>query len=174
MSEKIALILFEQEMAYFYGTIEDASISMEAIDVRSGLYTAAFGPRGQIYRLDGSADPVQIFRDPDAADDPEELRRLLLGFLCEVQEPIPANSSLEALLRFFESDVQKDVRGKAMKPFTTVAVLIFALIALAHLYRIVRPFEVVVAGCSVPQWASIVGLVVAATLAVMVSRESRR
>ena len=61
-----------------------------------------------------------------------------------------------------------------MKPFTTVAVLIFALIALAHLYRIVRPFEVVVGGCSIPQWASIAGLIVAATLALMVWRESRR
>ena len=60
-----------------------------------------------------------------------------------------------------------------MKPFTTVAVLIFALIALAHLYRIVVPFEVVVAGCVIPQWASIAGLVVAATLALMVWRESR-
>jgi hypothetical protein len=61
-----------------------------------------------------------------------------------------------------------------MKPFTTVAVLIFALIALAHLYRVVRPFEVVVAGCSIPQWASIAGLIVASVLALMVWRESRR
>jgi len=60
-----------------------------------------------------------------------------------------------------------------MKPFTTLATILFALIALAHLYRIVMPFEVVVAGCSIPQWASFVGLLVAATLALMVWRESR-
>ena len=32
-----------------------------------------------------------------------------------------------------------------MKPFTTLAILLFALMALAHLYRLLRPFEVVVA-----------------------------
>ncbi len=60
-----------------------------------------------------------------------------------------------------------------MKPFSTIASILFALIALAHLYRIVRPFEVVVGGCSIPQWASFIGLIVAATLALMVWRESR-
>ena len=60
-----------------------------------------------------------------------------------------------------------------MKPFTTLAVLIFALIALVHVYRLIRPFEVMVAGTPVPQWVSIVGLVVAGGLALMVWRESR-
>lgn len=61
-----------------------------------------------------------------------------------------------------------------MKPFTTLAIAIFALIALAHLYRLIRPFEVVVHTCVVPQWASGLGLVVAAGLALMLWRESRR
>ena len=61
-----------------------------------------------------------------------------------------------------------------MKVFTTLAVIVFALIAAAHLYRLVRPFEVVVAGGTVPQWVSIPALVVAALLAVMLWRESRR
>ncbi len=60
-----------------------------------------------------------------------------------------------------------------MKPFTSIAVILFAIIALAHLLRLVRGFEVVVAGTAVPQWASIVGLIVAALLAIMVWRESR-
>jgi uncharacterized membrane protein len=62
----------------------------------------------------------------------------------------------------------------AMKPFTTLAVIIFALIALAHLYRLIQPFEVMVHGYVVPQWISAVGLVVAGMLAVMLWRESRR
>jgi hypothetical protein len=60
-----------------------------------------------------------------------------------------------------------------MKPFTTIASILLALIALAHFYRIVMPFEVVVAGCVIPQWASFAGLIVAGTLALMVWRESR-
>lgn len=60
-----------------------------------------------------------------------------------------------------------------MKPFTTLAVIVFALIALIHLYRLIRPFEVIVHGMVVPQWVSIAGLVVAGTLAFMLRRESR-
>lgn len=61
-----------------------------------------------------------------------------------------------------------------MKPFTTVAVVILGLIALIHLYRLVRPFEVSVGGEAVPQWVSFLGVIVAGGLALMVARESRR
>jgi hypothetical protein len=61
-----------------------------------------------------------------------------------------------------------------MKPFTTIAVAILALIALAHLYRLLRPFDLVVGGATVPQWASLIGLAVAGGLALMVAREARR
>ena len=61
-----------------------------------------------------------------------------------------------------------------MKPFTTLAILVLALIALVHLYRLIKPFTVVVAGMAVPQWVSIAGLVVAGGLALMLWRESRR
>ena len=60
-----------------------------------------------------------------------------------------------------------------MKPFTRLAAALFAVIALAHLYRIIRPFEVVIAGNVIPQWASIAGLVVAGALSLMLWRESR-
>ena len=61
-----------------------------------------------------------------------------------------------------------------MKPFTTLAILVFALVALVHLYRLVRPFEIVVGGHPIPNMASLGGLVVAGVLAIMVWRESRR
>jgi len=61
-----------------------------------------------------------------------------------------------------------------MRPFTTAAILVFALIALLHLYRLIKPFPVVVGGTAVPQWISALGLIVAGGLALMVWRESRR
>jgi hypothetical protein len=61
-----------------------------------------------------------------------------------------------------------------MKPFTTLAAALFGLIALAHLYRLVRGCEVVVGGTVIPQWLSIVGLVIGAGMALMLWREARR
>jgi hypothetical protein len=60
-----------------------------------------------------------------------------------------------------------------MKPFTKLAAALLGIVALAHLYRFFRPFEITVAGASVPQAASIVGLIVAGVLALMLWRESR-
>ena len=61
-----------------------------------------------------------------------------------------------------------------MRPLTTLAAAIFALMAIAHLYRLVRPLDVIVGGTSVPQWASIAALLVTASLAFMLWREARR
>jgi hypothetical protein len=61
-----------------------------------------------------------------------------------------------------------------MKPFTTLAAALFGLIALAHLYRLVKGLEVVVSGTVLPQWLSVVGLVIAAGLSLMLWREARR
>ena len=61
-----------------------------------------------------------------------------------------------------------------MKPFTTLAALIFGLIALAHLYRLVKGCEVVVGGTVIPQWLSVAGLVIGAGMALMLWREARR
>jgi len=60
-----------------------------------------------------------------------------------------------------------------MKPFTKIAAVLFGAIALAHLYRIVQPFEVTVSGAAIPQWASFAGLIVAGGLSLMLWRESR-
>ncbi len=60
-----------------------------------------------------------------------------------------------------------------MKPFTTVAVVVFALVALLQLLRALLGWEVIVNGVQIPLWASVVACVVAAALAFMLSRESR-
>ncbi len=59
------------------------------------------------------------------------------------------------------------------KPFTWIASAIFALMAVVHVYRLVRPFEVSIGSCHLPQWASAVGAVIAAGLSWMLCREAR-
>ncbi len=60
------------------------------------------------------------------------------------------------------------------KPFTFVAILVFALVALLHLVRLVTGWEVTFSGVPVPLWVSVLGLVVAGGLAAGLWWESRK
>ena len=62
----------------------------------------------------------------------------------------------------------------ARQPFTMLAAAIFLLMALAHAYRLISPFPIRVADCDVPQWVSVVGLLIAGGLAIALYREARR
>jgi hypothetical protein len=59
------------------------------------------------------------------------------------------------------------------RPFTWIASAIFALMALLHLYRLFTHFQIVLGSHSIPEWVSIVGLIVAAGLSWMLCREAR-
>ena len=59
------------------------------------------------------------------------------------------------------------------RPFTWIASAIFAIMALVHIYRLIRPFDVVIAGCQLPQWVSVIGAIVAGGLSWMLCREAR-
>ena len=61
-----------------------------------------------------------------------------------------------------------------MKPFTTLAAAVFAVVAIAHLARLILGWEVMIAGTVIPMWASILGLLIAVGLAAMLWLEARR
>ena len=61
-----------------------------------------------------------------------------------------------------------------MKPFSAIAAVVFAVVALAQLLRLVVGWPVVVNGIDIPVWASAIACLVAAGLAVMVWRDARR
>ncbi len=60
-----------------------------------------------------------------------------------------------------------------MKPFTTLAIIVFSLVALLQLLRVVLGWEVTVNGVVIPVWASIIACALAAVLAFMLRRETR-
>jgi hypothetical protein len=60
-----------------------------------------------------------------------------------------------------------------VKPFTTVAAVVLALIALMQFLRVALGWVVTVNGTVVRVWASVIACVVAATLSFMLQRESR-
>ena len=59
------------------------------------------------------------------------------------------------------------------KPFTTIAICIFALVSLLHVLRLGFGWEATFQGSVVPLWVSGLGAVVAGGLAIMLWRESR-
>ena len=61
-----------------------------------------------------------------------------------------------------------------MKPFTAIAAVIFALIALLHAYRLATHFQVIVGSHTVAQTVSWIGLIVAGILSYGLFREARR
>ena len=60
-----------------------------------------------------------------------------------------------------------------MKPFTTIAAAIFALMAVIHVYRLVTGFSIIIAGAEVGQGVSWIALIVTAVLAYGLLREAR-
>jgi hypothetical protein len=60
-----------------------------------------------------------------------------------------------------------------MKPFTTLAVVIFSLMCLAHILRIFFGWEVIFDGFRIPLWISPVAAVVTGAIAYMLWQESR-
>jgi hypothetical protein len=64
--------------------------------------------------------------------------------------------------------------GAVTRPFTFIAALIFALMALVHVYRLITHFQVVIGSHSIPQSVSIAAIVITGGLAFGLFRESRR
>ena len=60
-----------------------------------------------------------------------------------------------------------------MKPFTMLAVAVFAIVSALQLLRVLMGWEVVIGGFAIAAWASLVACAVAAMLAVMLWRENR-
>ena len=61
-----------------------------------------------------------------------------------------------------------------MKPFTTIAAAIFAILALGHAYRLAVGFPVNVAGTEIGQGVSWIALILTAALSFGLFREARR
>ena len=60
-----------------------------------------------------------------------------------------------------------------MKPFTTTTLGLLTLVAIVHALRLLMGWSITVDGTDIPTWASVVGFVIAAGLAVGLWRETR-
>jgi len=60
------------------------------------------------------------------------------------------------------------------RPITIIAAIIFALMALVHVYRLVTHFQIMVGSHIIPESVSYAAIVVAGALAFGLFREARR
>ena len=60
-----------------------------------------------------------------------------------------------------------------MKPFTVIAIVVFALVSLSHLVRYFLGWGITVNTVAIPMWVSLLGFVIAGTLAFMLWREMK-
>ena len=61
-----------------------------------------------------------------------------------------------------------------MKPFTTLAAILFTLVAVLHVLRFALGWQASLNGMTVPMWVSLPAAVVAAGLAWMLWREAHK
>jgi hypothetical protein len=61
-----------------------------------------------------------------------------------------------------------------MKPFTTIAIVIFSFIAIVHLIRMFFGWEVIINDIHIPLWASGIAVIIFVELAYMLWRESHK
>jgi hypothetical protein len=61
-----------------------------------------------------------------------------------------------------------------MKPFSAIASVIFAIVAILHALRLIYGWEFTINGVIIPMWVSVLGFIIPALLAILLWRESRR
>jgi hypothetical protein len=61
-----------------------------------------------------------------------------------------------------------------MKTGSKLGILVFSIVAIAHLLRLIGGIEVIVDSWSVPQWVSLPGIIVPGLIAALLWKESRQ
>ena len=62
---------------------------------------------------------------------------------------------------------------KVMKPFTTLAAIVFLVVAAAHAYRLYMGWAVMAGPYDIPTWVSYGGVALPLILAILLFREAR-
>ncbi|WP_298123550.1 hypothetical protein [Brevundimonas sp.] len=101
----IELIVEADEPALFFSSVGGAEAYLEAIDVRDGVYPVAYGPDGQVFRLEAVGDRVRI-NSVEGSKAPDDLRKLLLRYLSAAEShDVKSTDPLSGLLARCEAAV---------------------------------------------------------------------
>ena len=65
----------------------------------------------------------------------------------------------------------RNTKTPIMKPFTKIASVLLAIVALLHLARVILDMQVIVGSIEIPMWVSILGFIVRSLLSIGLWRE---
>jgi hypothetical protein len=96
----IQLIIAADEPALFFSSSEVAETYLEAEDVRSGVYSEAFGPNGEPFDIMVDRhDNVVVVKREGGVINPERLREIITRFVSAVGTPISSEATLSDLIK---------------------------------------------------------------------------
>jgi hypothetical protein len=93
--------------------------------------------------------------------------------VCIAQLSSPHESGIVSISGL-EVVMNDQVEKKAPRPFTTLAAIVFAFMALAQITRVVLRLKVTLQGDVIPMWPSALLAVAAGILSIMLFREMRK
>ena len=91
------LFIEADEPLLVFSSIEMAEQNLEAIDVRNGVYTRAFGQAGELFSIETEGENV-IIRAIEQPADPDSLYDLLQRSLRQVGGVVPLDADLPTLV----------------------------------------------------------------------------
>lgn len=93
----VNLIVAADEPAIFFASVEGAEQWMEPVDVQDAVYRAAFGPLGEVYKIETDGKTVTIRQTMDEPR-PDALKAVLIRYFSAIGEAPKDDVSLSALL----------------------------------------------------------------------------
>lgn len=96
------LFIEADEPLLVFPSVTTAEQHLEAVDVRNGVYTRAFGPAGEPFSIRAEGERV-VIRPARLPADPNSLRLLLQRSLQAVGETPPPGADLPALVAAAEA-----------------------------------------------------------------------
>lgn len=91
------LFIEADEPLLIFASSADARSCLEPVDVEGGVYSTAYGPQGQVYRLGCKGGHVTIERTGEE-DRPEALKELLLRYFEGCKDPADEGEPLDVLV----------------------------------------------------------------------------
>lgn len=125
------LFIEGDEPLLVFSSVEMAEQQLEAIDIRNGVYTRAFGQTGELFSIEAEGESV-VIRAIEQPADPDSLCALLRRSLQTVGEPVPPDADLPSLVAATEArwtKRQRFVTAIARLGCTTMAVILIGLAA---------------------------------------------